>query len=117
MYMWDVVDKSDLINTYNGDISIYVDAYIDAMIENMGLYELDFARVMGNDNTTISHAFEPSTDYLVWAARVDEFGEVVGEITTKEFTTLADETSTLKTVAPKELFFKVRSVEHRGSRQ
>ena len=77
MYMWDVVDKSDLINTYNGDIAIYVDAYIDAMIENMGLYELDFARVMGSDNTTISHAFEPSTDYLVWAARVDEFGEVV----------------------------------------
>lgn len=117
MYMWDVVDKSDLINTYNGDISIYVDAYIDAMIEDMGLYELDFARVMGNDNTTISHAFEPSTDYLVWAARVDEFGEVVGEITTKEFTTLADETTTLTTVAPKEISFKVRSVEHRGSRQ
>lgn len=121
MYMWDVVDRSDLNDdTYGGDIATYVDAYIANMIEMQGLYEIDFARIMGEDSNGFAYAFTPYTDYVVWAAQVDEFGEVVGEIATKEFTTLADDAAQTvmpSAVAPKMLSFKGDKESARGSRQ
>lgn len=111
MFMWDVVDKVELNGDYEGDIVAYVEAYIADMIENLGLYELDFAREMGQAGANFAHAFTPSTDYVVWAAQVDEFGDVVGEIATKEFTTLEGEASAPAQVKAKP---RARAV---GSRQ
>ena len=117
MYMWDVVAKSDLDADYEGNIALYVDAYIANMIETEGLYELDFSRIMGDDGDDFAYAFTPSTDYVVWAARVDEFGEVVGDIAVKAFTTLEDNTATMKTVGSKSFTFKNRAEMTRGTRR
>lgn len=118
MYMWDVVDRSDLDGTYEGNIALYVEAYIANMIETMGLYELDFSRVMGDDGNSFAYAFTPSTDYVVWAARVDEFGAVVGEIATAEFTTLEGDAQNVASAAARKAFsFKSRGEVARGIRR
>ena len=117
MFMWDVVDKAELNGDYNGDIASYIEAYIADMVENYGLYELDFAREMGPAGANLVHVFEPSTDYVVWAAQVDEFGNVVGEITTEEFTTLEDEGGATTQMEASPSLRKSRAMAERGSRR
>lgn len=117
MFMWDVVDKAELNGDYNGDIASYIEAYIADMVENYGLYELDFAREMGPAGANLVHVFEPSTDYVVWAAQVDEFGNVVGEITTEEFTTLEDEGGATTQMEASPSLRKYRAMAERGSRR
>lgn len=100
MYLWDVIDKDAIKNSFGGDFGYYVKSYIDNMIESMGLYELDFARIMGDDSYNFPMAFEPSTEYVVWAAQVDECGKVVGDIAFEIFTTLAEDTTVTPAEAP-----------------
>lgn len=116
MYMWDVVDRSQLDSDYQGSIALYVDAYIANLIETMGLYELDYSREMGEGGNNFTYAFTPSTDYVVWAAQVDEFGNVVGEIATEEFTTLAGEGGEVVQMKVDSLS-KPRAKAERGTRQ
>ena len=116
MYMWDVVDRSQLDSDYNGSIALYVDAYIANLIETMGLYELDYSREMGEGGNNFTYAFTPSTDYVVWAAQVDEFGNVVGEIATEEFTTLEGEGDEVVQMKVDSLS-KPRAKAERGTRQ
>lgn len=92
MYLWDVVSKNNIVSNYNGDMAKFVKAYIDNMIGTQGLYELDFSRIMGDDSYNFPMSFEPSTDYIVWAVQVDEYGKVVGDIALKPFKTLAEDT-------------------------
>lgn len=116
MYMWDVVDRSQLDSDYKGSIALYVDAYIANLIETMGLYELDYSREMGDGGNNFTYAFTPSTDYVVWAAQVDEFGNVVGEIATEEFTTLEGEGGEVVQMKVDSLS-KPRAKAERGTRQ
>ena len=116
MYMWDVVDRSQLDSDYKGSIALYVDAYIANLIETMGLYELDYSREMGEGGNNFTYAFTPSTDYVVWAAQVDEFGNVVGEIATEEFTTLEGEGGEVVQMKVDSLS-KPRAKAERGTRQ
>ena len=116
MYMWDVVDRSQLDSDYQGSIALYVDAYIANLIETMGLYELDYSREMGEGGNNFTYAFTPSTDYVVWAAQVDEFGNVVGEIATEEFTTLEGEGGEVVQMKVDSLS-KPRAKAERGTRQ
>lgn len=90
MYLWDVIDKDAIKSSFGGDFGYYVKSYIKNMIDAQGLYELDFARIMGDDSYNFPMAFEPSTEYVAWAAQVDEYGKVVGEIAFEIFTTLAE---------------------------
>lgn len=117
MYMWDVVDRSELDADYEGNIALYVEAYIANLVEMMGLYELDFSREMGNGGSNFSYAFTPSTNYVVWAAQVDEFGNVVGEIATEEFTTLEEEVPAAAAQMKKGFSLKPRAEAERGTRQ
>lgn len=80
MYMWDVEDKS-LVESLGG-IEDYVNAYIGDMVESYGAYELDFARVMGAETEKIGFA---AGEYVIWAACVNERGDVVSPIAVKEF--------------------------------
>jgi hypothetical protein len=117
MYMWDVVDRSELDADYEGNIALYVEAYIANLVEMMGLYELDFSREMGNGGSNFSYAFTPSTNYVVWAAQVDEFGNVVGEIATEEFTTLEEEKAAAAAQMKTSRSLSPRARAERGSRQ
>lgn len=80
MYIWDVEDKN-IVESFD-DIEGYVDAYIGDIIENSGAYEIDFARVMGAETEKIGFA---AGEYVIWAACVNERGEVVSPIAVKEF--------------------------------
>ncbi|MDO5497537.1 MAG: hypothetical protein Q4F45_06620 [Alistipes sp.] len=80
MYMWDVEDKN-IVESFGG-IEGYVDAYIGDMIENSGAYEIDFARVMGAETEEIGFV---AGEYVIWAACVNERGEVVSPIAVEEF--------------------------------
>jgi hypothetical protein len=80
MYMWDVEDKS-LVESLGG-IEDYVNAYIGDMVESYGAYELDFARVMGAETEEIGFV---AGEYMIWAACVNERGEVVSPIAIEEF--------------------------------
>lgn len=80
MYMWDVEDKN-IVESFGG-IEGYVDAYIGDMIENSGAYEIDFARVMGAETEGIGFV---AGEYVIWAACVNERGEVVSPIAIEEF--------------------------------
>ena len=80
MYMWDVEDKN-IVESF-GSIEGYVDAYIGDMIENSGAYEIDFARVMGAETEGIGFV---AGEYVIWAACVNERGEVVSPIAVEEF--------------------------------
>ena len=80
MYMWDVEDKN-IVESFD-DIEGYVDAYIGDIIENSGAYEIDFARVMGAETEEIGFV---AGEYVIWAACVNERGEVVSPIAIEEF--------------------------------
>lgn len=80
MYMWDVEDKN-IVESF-GSIESYVDAYIGDIIENSGAYEIDFARVMGAETEEIGFV---AGEYVIWAACVNERGEVVSPIAIEEF--------------------------------
>ena len=59
-----------------------MNAYIGDMVESYGAYELDFARVMGAETEKIGFA---AGEYVIWAACVNERGDVVSPIAVKEF--------------------------------
>lgn len=86
MYMWDVEDKN-IVESFGG-IESYVGAYIGDMIENSGAYEIDFARVMGAETEGIGFV---AGEYVIWAACVNERGEVVSPIAVEEFVVEGEE--------------------------
>lgn len=79
MYMWDVELQSKFEEYATP--KDYINAYVDNLVETMGKYELDFARVMGEDSAEISQSnFAPNTPCVVWAAYIDERGEIDPDI-------------------------------------
>lgn len=90
MYLWDVVLEEELQADYANNIETYVEAYVENLVQTMGLYEIDFSRVMGEDSYQFSNEFEADKGYVVWAVCVDEFAELAGAISTTSFSTLTE---------------------------
>lgn len=90
MYLWDVVLEEELQADYANNIETYVKAYVENLVQTMGLYEIDFSRVMGEDSYQFSNEFEADKGYVVWAVCVDEFAELAGAISTTSFSTLTE---------------------------
>ncbi len=94
MYIWDVTADADFEALKNA-----IDTYIDDAASN-NPFGYDGIRTRGKVGSAINRTLQPSTEYVVWAAAVDEYGEVLGEV--KEagrFQTLASEVGDANVVA------------------
>lgn len=88
-FFMDVVSKKDFQESFNGDVT----GYVNAMVEYYGRYGYDGAALFAELGSTGSDEMElaslrPGTDYLVVAVGVNPSFVPNSESDTKEFTTL-----------------------------
>lgn len=91
MYMWDIMDET-MYQKYKADIPAFVQLYVHEVYTN-----LDRMLSRGPAGNLYSRKLTPNTKYYVWAAYMDQFGAVMGDIKLVEaFTTLPSETNDMK---------------------
>lgn len=86
-YLYDVIAEKDY-ESYKDDMNGYVKQYIEENITN-----LDYERGDGEQGYTYYSVLEPGTNYYIWAACVDEYGDVIKVAVSEPFTTLPKQVS------------------------
>lgn len=92
-YMYDIIAEKDY-EAYKDNMDSYVDMYIDANVN-----DLDYARGHDIQSYMYSSVLEPSTSYYIWAACVDEYGDVIKVVMSDPFTTLPNQVSSATVTA------------------
>lgn len=94
MYMWDLID-GDTYRANSASMQQYVTQYVAEDLEN-----LDDNRIRDTDGMSFNRTLTPDTEYYVWTAAIDEYGQPVGEVHLSEpFRTLPRELSSATVTA------------------
>lgn len=94
MYMWDLID-GETYRAHSASMRQYVIDYVAEDLEN-----LDDIRIRDTDGMSFNRTLTPDTEYYVWTAAIDEFGQPAGEIRLSEpFRTLPRELSSAAVTA------------------
>ena len=88
-YYFDAIEKSVLNEYHSGDLAVYMENMMNEAVNSFGSLEAALEAVC--DTGEQKHTFDsqkPETEYVAFAAGLNDEGKVSSEIASKEYTTL-----------------------------
>ncbi len=90
LYYYDVLEKAILTEHHSSDLKVYMKNMMEEAIKNFGSAETAVQTLCTKGKTEYEFTkLSPDADYVAFAAGVDQKGNVITEIPSKEFRTLA----------------------------